>query len=294
MAPERIEALDLDTFGEVSDGPGPSGVKVSAPPPGHAETKEKDCGPFVLSDALPVVPAKLAKKIRRGEFVDMSELLKDNMEVERRRAAQGGEGGHQAAAVARVDRREVPDLLSWLHCFSLYAAIVCKAHPNKVSEMWAYQATLIGEARRCGGRGWLLYDSAFRQQIVSLESTDFGKINQSLYATTFLAYGGRGQFCSSCMLPDHSREDCALHPGRNLPVVRLGDVAERRFRPDQRRGKSGGKRPCFAWNDGRCSLPYCRFEHICSRCHGNHRRDVCKAREETGDSSREEHRGKKA
>lgn len=38
-----------------------------------------------------------------------------------------------------------------------------------------------------GGRGWLLYDAAFRQQIRSYDLVDFSHINQSLYSTTFLA-----------------------------------------------------------------------------------------------------------
>ncbi len=66
---------------------------------------------------------------------------------------------------------------------------------------------MLVEYRKCRGWGWLLYDSAFRQQITDLESA---KVN--LYATTFLAYGGKGKFCSRCMASDHSQEDCALHP----------------------------------------------------------------------------------
>ncbi len=38
-------------------------------------------GPFVLSEALPVVPSKLVRRILRAEYVDMAELLKDNMEA---------------------------------------------------------------------------------------------------------------------------------------------------------------------------------------------------------------------
>ena len=33
---------------------------------------------LVLGEALPVVPARLVRKILKGEFVDMAELLKDN------------------------------------------------------------------------------------------------------------------------------------------------------------------------------------------------------------------------
>lgn len=40
--------------------------------------------PFVLSKALPVVSAKLVHRILRAEYIDMAELLCDNIEVERR------------------------------------------------------------------------------------------------------------------------------------------------------------------------------------------------------------------
>ena len=115
--------------------------------------------PFILGEALPVVPAKLVKCILRREYIDMAELLKDNIEAERRRLASTEEGGGSS----RGARRGIPNLWSWLHCYSLFAAIICSKYPEKSREMWAYQATIIGEAKRCGGNGVHLYDAAFRQ-----------------------------------------------------------------------------------------------------------------------------------
>ena len=80
---------------------------------------EQECSPFVLSEALPVVPAKLVRRILKGKYVDMAELLSDNLEAERRRAL-----ADYRESRPRVGRREVPDLLSLLKCFGLYAAIV--------------------------------------------------------------------------------------------------------------------------------------------------------------------------
>ena len=71
---------------------------------------------------------------------------------------------------------------------------------------------IIGEAKRCGGSGWHLYDAAFRQQISYIEKVDFSKINQSLYSTMFLAYAGRSQFYPNCMFSDHTHEECAFTP----------------------------------------------------------------------------------
>lgn len=41
---------------------------------------------FTLGEGLPPVPAKLVSHIQKGEFIDMAELLRDNIKAERRRS----------------------------------------------------------------------------------------------------------------------------------------------------------------------------------------------------------------
>ena len=48
-------------------------------------TGEPEVVPFAITETLPVVRAKLVKRILRGDYMDMTELLKDNMEAKRRR-----------------------------------------------------------------------------------------------------------------------------------------------------------------------------------------------------------------
>ncbi len=278
---DGVRALNLPAF--------KGGVSVAGATDGRKRNEERQggsngeqvLGPFILGEALPVVPAKLVKRILKGDYVDMAELLKDNMEVERRRAQVEGDGS-QGQLMHRGNRREIPDMLSWLQCFSLYAAVVGSRYPEKSQDLLAYQALMIGEHRRCGGRGWLLYDAAFRQQITSLEAVRFAHLNQSLYATTFLAYGMKAQCCPNCLMADHSLEECALNPSRAMQVVRLREAGlesrEVARRADKGRRTTPKKGACFAWNDGRCTSPYCRFEHACSKCHGDHRRAACRAR----------------
>ena len=106
--------------------------------------------PFVLGEAhLLVIPAGLVKKILRGDFVDMVELLHDNMKAERRRSTAEGEG---IQGQARGSQREIPDILSWLQCFSLYAAVIKSQHPEKLKDLLAYQVLMINEHRRCGDK----------------------------------------------------------------------------------------------------------------------------------------------
>ncbi len=49
--------------------------------------------PFILSEGLPHVPPKLVKKIQKGDYVDMAELLRDNMELGRRQSLEAEPGG---------------------------------------------------------------------------------------------------------------------------------------------------------------------------------------------------------
>ncbi len=198
--PEEVASLGLPVFPSDEGGerstPAREAVKqaveLAAGKKAQGQYRNSDEGsPFILGEALPVVPGKLVLKIQRGEYVDMAELLKDNVEAERRRLAAGESG-----KMSRSSRREVPDMESWLQCFSSYAAVVCAKYPQKAQDLWAYQAFIIAEHRKCGGRGWLLYDSAFRQQI-SLAEANFAKVNQGLYATTFLALWRQGSSLQS-------------------------------------------------------------------------------------------------
>ena len=45
--------------------------------------------PFLLSECLAPVPAKLVDKIVRGDYVDMAELLRDNKLLRRRGGGRG-------------------------------------------------------------------------------------------------------------------------------------------------------------------------------------------------------------
>ena len=158
-----MEELGFPVF--TSPGDGTEGGVTAKPAVVPEKSSEGVGSPFILSEALPVLSAKLVCRIQ---------LLKDNMEEERRRlSAEGG---------SHFNRREVPDILSWLQCFNLYMAVVVLVHPEKTRELLAYQALIAG--------GWRLYDVDFRQQIRSFDSVNFARINQWLYSTTILAFGG--------------------------------------------------------------------------------------------------------
>ena len=74
---------------------------------GGGKPKKQEHQPFVFSQGFPPVPAKLVGKILRLEFVDMAELLRNNIEAEWRRGSQV-----ESVSNPKCPWREVPDILS--------------------------------------------------------------------------------------------------------------------------------------------------------------------------------------
>ena len=218
--------------------------------------KEEEYQPFLYSDGFPPVPAKLVWKFLRLEFVDMAELLRDNIEAERR---QGRQREATGVPMKQQQRREVPDILSWIQCFGIYVSVVASKFPERVPRMLDYQTTLVREARRCRGGGWAAYDTAFWQQAATDKECDWSKLNSSLYPVTFMAQAtGRGTCYSHCLEADHVGDECALSP------------KPRQERPQVTQGVGLPARPV---SDGiRAEPPRGsgrRYLHICQRCQGD-------------------------
>lgn len=83
-----VADLELPGFGERSGTEEPKDKEqdrvTHKPHHGGGESKGEagdEASPFILGESLPVVPAKLVKKILKGDFVDMADLLKGSREA---------------------------------------------------------------------------------------------------------------------------------------------------------------------------------------------------------------------
>ena len=139
---EEVAGLELPVFGAET---GLTAEKTKARPLTGVERrdvvapKKEDPPPFTLGEGLPPVPSKLVAKILKGEFVDMAELLRDNIEAERRPSHASNSDTPSSAP----GRREVLDLFSWVQCFGVYTAVVSAKNPEKVQQLLAYQAMVV-------------------------------------------------------------------------------------------------------------------------------------------------------
>ena len=167
-------------------------------------------GDVSLSMSLRPVPARIVQAIRTSRYVEMRDLLADNVAVH-----QHFEDIHEAMGVqvlpvsSRLRIREVTSLPSWVCCFLIYIA-VGTADPVARQRL-TYAILLIREALHHGGQGWLEYDRLFRQQAAIDPTFPWNLIHPGLQATTMLGQSARpGTFCSICRETDHSAPQCAM------------------------------------------------------------------------------------
>ena len=107
-----------------------------------------------LSPAISPFPQKLVDRACSGQFVNMRDLLTDNVSLLQQLGTFGGNHAFPSLpGMLRPRLREVTCLPSWIYCFLAYIAI--RANDNGVRDMLAYAHLMDREVQRHGGSGWL-------------------------------------------------------------------------------------------------------------------------------------------
>ena len=227
---------------------------------------------LVLSPAAQPFPRKLVDKVKSGQFVEMRELLADNISLAHQLEAIQGYSPLHVIGATRPRLREVTSVSTWCYCFLGYMAILT-TDPSTRDQL-AYARLMIREALRHGGAGWLDYDRAFRQQAAADSSLRWNTLHPGLQASTMLSHGtGQGAlFCTLCREVDHTRSQCALlylHP----PTARTPITPT----PLAATGTRKSNRICTSWNMGACIFPgNCTYRHVCTTCQLPHRAKDCR------------------
>lgn len=234
-----------------------------------------------LSPGSEPFPARLVNKVQSGAFVEMKELLGDNIAL--LSELDNFHGSHHFACVpgsAKPRLREVSSLGSWLYCFMAYLALRCPDAETR--ERLVYARLIVMESLRHSGQGWLMYDRIFRQQAALDSGLRWNELHPAILASTLLTSstspvqgraGRSGTFCSVCRGVDHRADQCALgylhRPDSNNRGKWRDSVASHSL--------------CISWNRGSCRFPSsCTFRHVCSECYQSHPAVQCPSKGNRG------------
>lgn len=240
-------------------------------PPTLADHAGSSTEGMYIGEGLPPVPAKLARRIRAGEFVEMSELLpevwmrKDEGEPESKR---------------RCGRRVV-DIFTWLQCFGIYVSIRGTHLPAAIPEFMAYMSMMVRVNQEYAGTAWLNYDTLFRKHAALKRDTKWSVINTTIYARCFTGAPRNPVKCGICAAASHDTQDCVEGLSPDMSLQQRMETVERQLtqltpRPRPPIRQSG--EVCNKWNREECTFPYCRHTHVCSVCTGPHPASRCPRR----------------
>lgn len=228
---------------------------------------------MILSPAADPIPRTLVQRIQTGHFIEMRDLLADNIALLNQLSSLHGPLSLPLTTVNRTRLREVPSLISWVYCFNAYVAV--RTSDPITRDMLAYSRLLIREALRHGGNGWLEYDRVFRRQMAINPLLPWNTIEPGLQAATILGQRSTGGiFCTICREADHNANQCALAPlQQQLRPPFLGNQAPVSQRPPRR--PESLLHICVAWNKGVCRHPSCNYRHVCATCQLSHKARDC-------------------
>ena len=212
-------------------------------------------------------PPKLVERIRAGQFVEMRELLMDNIALLHQLESLGAcqYPIPRLPGILKSRLREVTSLTSWMFAFFAYVAIL--SDDTTTRNMLAYARLVIREAQRHGGNGWIAYDKVFRQQVAIDSTLQWNTIHPGIQASTLLGQTpGQGVFCTLCREPDHKSMGCALSylqepqsPAWPIMPTPAGTAASLKGRQSLKRRQTPEQSVCSSWNRGECMFQNCNY-----------------------------------
>ena len=126
-----------------------------------------------IGGRLPPIPQKLIRCIQDGHFINMAELLPDNLE-----ATNSTDDDH---TTTKCKHQEVTQIMDWIQCFSTYIAVVSRAKPDRVVDLIAYLNLIINGQRRFQDFNWASYDRQFRQKAAATSALQWGTTEGTLW-----------------------------------------------------------------------------------------------------------------
>ena len=159
---------------------------------------------FVLGANLPAIPASLMARIKKGEFVELGELLPEAI-GEAFLLQQSGKNSQKTPMINK--------LVDWLLAYSCYASVLVDAEGHLAPQMLLYQASVVCLAWDYPGKAWLACDRAFRQKMAASKSSNWGTMDHDLWA---MAIGSQNSLLIQRCLPSLVRPGGTFCPATHL------------------------------------------------------------------------------
>ena len=220
-------------------------------------------------EGLPSLPKRCVKKILAGEFIDFAELPPAKGKVKSIPHAMEGQIVVIQAADLAESRKLIPDLATWIQCFSIYAAVIITKEPERAKNLLAYMSLIAKCSLKYKWRSWVVYDLNFRQDAAEVGQKDWSKVEPSTYTQCFTGAAiSQESWCRRCHSIDHASDACPIKP-TGMQRKREGQPLGAAFAPKKRPAPHSNPQVCRKYNtyDGDCRYgANCMLQHKCESC----------------------------
>ena len=240
----------------------------------------KPVAEVTLGRGIPALPKRMVEKMLAWEYVDLAELppARANMAKE----AMGTTPNVllvQSLESVRHHRKIIPDITTWVQCYSIYVSVMATRHGDFVPELMAYMRDIIRASKQFKWPAWIVYDINYRQHMAETAEKDWSKVDASIYSRCLTGWARPTTWCEWCVSLDHETNDC---PFSNQPI-RARDKP--RFQPyssnvprSSMTHRSAQLPTCIKFNryGGDCKFGAgCKYRHVCSICGEPHPQSKC-------------------
>ena len=228
-------------------------------------------------EGLPALPKKWVERIQAGDYIDFAELPPAKGKVKGTPSSLEGQILVVQAADLMESRKMIPDLATWVQCFSVYMAVVTAKEPARIRNLLAYQAVIAKCSQKFRWPSWVVYDQNFRQEAAETGLKDWSKVEPSIYTQCFTGAAiSPESWCRQCHSIDHSSEACPSKPSSASRKTRLAQqtlalpATHTSFPLSRKRPPPhSNPEPCRKFN---MHLGDCKFGESCIY---QHRCDIC-------------------
>ena len=198
---------------------------------------------LILSPTMEPIPSKMVQRIQSGQFVEMRELLPDNVALcQHLESMHGHLPFHSLSGHTRPRFREISTPLSWINCFLTYLAV--RTQDTATRDQLMYSRLVLQEAARHGGMGWIEYDRVFRKQAALNSMLTWNSLQPGLHASAILGQRScngvfvhyvRGQTIQSLSVRSHmyiilSHLKPSIHPISGIDLkLKVSPDAQNRY-----------------------------------------------------------------
>ena len=155
-------------------------LNVASSLPNYSASGPKPEKAFIVGPGHAPIPAKLAKKIIEGQFVELADLLTVNLRAVEQEP-QTFLDGKLLVSNAKCRQVEIKDILTWTEAFTIFQLVLWATFPLRWLDLTKYKLLIIQTARQHPGLAWLEYDLVFRRDAAASGLNDWSKMNLDLY-----------------------------------------------------------------------------------------------------------------